>query len=229
MPFYGRIQNQLKMNQQENSGSYISSGMQWVRRHPILFNIFLIMLTACALVWIGLTCLDSWTGHGQFEVVPDVRGLQYNRASEILRSGNLVAELSDSIYDDHVAPGTVVDQMPKMNDKVKPQRTVYLTINAFSPKSVTLPDSTASLYGRHNPFFEGYGFKNVRINYVPSEYKDLVLGAKFNGINLKGGTRVPISASITLEVGEGYAAAEDSDIIDNNNLNIDDLTAPIPE
>lgn len=229
MPFYDRIQNQLKMNQQENSRSYISSGMQWVRRHPILFNIFLIMLTACALVWIGLTCLDSWTGHGQFEVVPDVRGLQYNRASEILNSGNLVAELSDSIYDDHVAPGTVVDQMPKMNDKVKPQRTVYLTINAFSPKSVTLPDFNGISIRQAQSVLEGYGFKNVRINYVPSEYKDLVLGAKFNGISLKGGTRVPISASITLDVGEGYAAAEDSDIIDNDYINIDELTEPLPE
>ena len=183
----------------------------------------LIILTACALVWIGLSWLDSWTGHGLYEIVPDVKGLSYSRASEVLRSGNLVAELSDSIYDDRVAPGTVVDQMPKMNDKVKPHRTVYLTINAFSPKSITLPDFNGVSLRQAQSVLEGYGFKNVRINYVPSEYKDLVLGAKFNGVALKGGTRVPVSASITLEVGEGYATIDDS-ISDNGDfLDMDNL------
>lgn len=197
--------------------------MQWIRKHPILFNIILIILTACGLVWIGLTWLDSWTGHGKYEIVPDVKGLSYSRAAEVLRSGNLIAELSDSIYDDRVAPGTVVDQMPKMNDKVKPHRTVYLTINAFSPKSVTLPDFNGLSLRQAQSVLDGYGFKNVRINYVPSEYKDLVLGAKFNGIALKGGTRVPISASISLEVGEGYVVPEDSDLIDNSFSGMDNL------
>lgn len=197
--------------------------MQWIRKHPILFNIMLIILTACVLVWIGLTCLDVWTGHGKFVVVPDVRGMQYDRASQILSSGNLIAELSDSIYDEHVAPGTVVDQMPKMNDKVKPQRTVYLTINAFSPKAVMLPDFNGVSLRQAQSVLDGYGFKHVTVRYIPSEYRDLVLGAKFNGIALKGGTRVPISAAITLEVGEGYSALGDSDI-DSDSLNIDEPT-----
>lgn len=188
----------------------------------------LIILTACALVWIGLSWLDSWTGHGLYETVPDVKGLSYSRASEVLRSGNLVAELSDSVYDDHVAPGTVVDQMPKMNDKVKPHRTVYLTINAFSPKSVALPDFNGVSLRQARSVLDGYGFKNVRINYVPSEYKDLVLGAKFNGIPLKGGMHVPVSASITLDVGEGYSDPVDSLPVDGGFLDIDNaIEAPV--
>ena len=38
---------------------------------------------------------------------------------------------------------------------------------------------------------------------VPSEYSGLVLGARFNGVSLRPGAKVPISAVITLEVGGG--------------------------
>ena len=57
---------------------------------------------------------------------------------------------------------------------------------------------------------EGLGLTNVRVRYVASEYKDLVLGASFNGTPVPAGARVPMSASITIDVGEGMAAEEDS-------------------
>lgn len=168
--------------------------------------------------------LDLWTEHGKYEVVPNVKGLSYARASEILRNGNLVAELSDSIYDDSVAPGTVVEQTPRMNDKVKPRRTIYLTINAFSPKSVTLPDLSGLSLRQAQSALESYGFKNIRISHIPSEYKDLVLGANFNGAPLHGGARVPVSATITLEVGAGYVpTAVEADSVIEEEVDIDNL------
>ncbi len=57
---------------------------------------------------------------------------------------------------------------------------------------------------------EGLGIKNVRESYVDSEYKDLVLGAKFNGLQLKPGARIPATATVTIEVGRGIVADDDS-------------------
>ena len=71
--------------------------------------------------------LDVWTGHGKYEVVPNMRGLTYNQASAALAAAGLNVELSDSIYDEHTQPGTVLDQSPRPNTKVKPNRVVYLT------------------------------------------------------------------------------------------------------
>ena len=45
---------------------------------------------------------------------------------------------------------------------------------------------------------------------MPSEYRDLVIGAKFNGITLKPGARIPTSATVTIEVGGGLPDEEDS-------------------
>lgn len=46
--------------------------------------------------------------------------------------------------------------------------------------------------------------KNVLIKEIPSEYKDLVYKATWNGNRLTPGIRVPLTAKIVLEVGSGY-------------------------
>ena len=51
--------------------------------------------------------------------------------------------------------------------------------------------------------FEGLGIKDIREVPVTSEYEGLVLGAKFNGVDLQPGARIPISAIVTIEVGTG--------------------------
>ncbi len=182
----------------------------FIKRHPILFNLALIALAGCCVVWLALVWLDVWTEHGKYEVVPDMRGLSYGQAVTALRAASLQAELSDSIYDEKTRPGTVLEQSPRANTKVKPNRTVYLTVNAFSPKMVSVPDLADMSLRQARSILEGIGIKNIREQYVHSEYRDLVIAAKFNGIILQPGARIPSSATVTLEVGEGIANEADS-------------------
>lgn len=105
-----------------------------------------------------------------------------------------------------------MEQSPRANARVKPGRTVYLTIVAFSPKLVTVPPFMNVSMREGKAMFEGLGFKEVRVVEVESEYKDLVLGAKINGVPLKAGQRVPQSSVITLEVGRGYTVVEEDSV-----------------
>lgn len=188
----------------------ITDKLGFIKKHPILFNFLLIILAAWAVVWITLVVLDVWTGHGKYEVVPNLHGLSYVQAQKALLATGLRAELSDSVYDNATAPGTVLEQSPRAKTKVKPNRVVYLTINAFSPKLVTVPALTDMSLRQARSVLEGLGIKNVREAYVDSEYKDLVLGAKFNGLQLKPGARIPATATVTIEVGRGIVADEES-------------------
>ena len=70
-------------------------------------------IAGCGVVWITLVALDVWTGHGKYEVVPNMRGLTYNQASAALAAAGLNVELSDSIYDEHTQPGTVLVRPPR--------------------------------------------------------------------------------------------------------------------
>lgn len=166
-------------------------------------NLVAMFAVMCGLVWLAMLWLDVWTGHGKEEIVPDVKGLSYNEAVGRLLDAGLSVELSDSVYDNHVAPGAVVDQNPKVNTRVKPGRVVYLTINAFSPKTVTLPSLTDISVRQARSILEGLGIKKVEEVKIVSEYENLVLGVKYKGQRLSPGARVPVTATIILEVGEG--------------------------
>lgn len=164
-----------------------------------------------ALLWGALIWLDAWTDHGKYEVVPNIKGLSYDQAVMALESVGLVPELSDSLYDSHHEPGTVLEQSPRARTKVKLHRTVYLTITAFTPKLIALPSVTDMSLRQARTTLEGVGLRDIREVAVPSEYKDLVLGVKFNGVPIQAGARIPLSATITLEVGEGISLDDSLD------------------
>lgn len=92
---------------------------------------------------------------------------------------------------------------------------MYLTVNAFAPKMVTIPNLIDLSLRQAQSVLQGLDIKNVRVNTVMSEYKDLVIGARFNGLELRAGARIPVSATVTLDVGDGYVATEDSLAVDS--------------
>lgn len=174
----------------------------------MLVNLAAMLIIAVGICWLALSWLDIWTGHGEEIVVPDVKGMKYDAAAEKLNSEGLTVEIADSVYSNSVGPGVVVDQNPHKNTRVKPGRLVYITTNAFTPKTVTVPRLTDISARQARVILQGLGIKNVREDTVISEYKDLVLGARYNGRRLLPGARVPVTASIVLEVGRGWDEEE---------------------
>ncbi|MEE0977949.1 MAG: PASTA domain-containing protein [Muribaculaceae bacterium] len=200
---------------------HIKKIIAFFKKHPLLRNLIYICLAGWLILIASMFFLDYWTRHGETAVVPMVKGLNLSAAEQALRAKGMVYELSDSIYDRSYAPGTVVEQSPRANAKVKPGRTVYLTIVAFSPKLVTVPPFQNVSMREGKAMFEGLGFKQVRVVEVESEYKGLVLGAKVSGVPLKPGQRVPVSSVITLEVGKGMEV-ELPDSVEEDDKNITD-------
>lgn len=156
-----------------------------------------------ALVWISTIWLDSWTDHGRYALVPQVKGMTYERALQLLHDEGFEVELSDSIYDDTRVPGTVTEQNPKQGTKVKVGRLIYLTVNAFSKRTVALPGLTDMSLRQAQAILAGLGVKNVTVVEVPSDFKNLVIAVKRDGHLLSTGARVPVDARLVLEVGAG--------------------------
>lgn len=98
----------------------------------VAVNVLLMMAVGVFLIWVGTFWLDSWTGHGKYLEVPNVKGLQYEKACELLEASDFEVVLSDSLYDNKTKPGCVIEQNPKVGSKVKDGRTIYLTVNALS-------------------------------------------------------------------------------------------------
>ena len=179
----------------------------------ILINIALIIVATFMIGWAAMAWLKVWTRHGDTISVPAVRTLGYTSALELLSAEGLKGVVVDSVFDTHTTPGVVIEQNPKAGTIVKEGREVFLTINAFTPKMVTLPALTDISLRQSRSILEGLGIKNIVEKRVPSEYKDLVLTARYNGSRLHPGARVHINATIELEVGEGINEYEFTDSI----------------
>lgn len=179
----------------------------------ILLHIGLMILVGLAIAWMAMLWLDKWTRHGDTIIVPSVKTFSYVKASQTLEAEGLLAILSDSVYDKRTAPGAVIEQNPKAGTVVKEGREIYLTINAFSPKMVTLPSLTDISVRQARSILEGLEIKKVVEKRVPSDFKDLVLAVRYKGVRLSPGARVPVSATIELEVGEGFPDVVELDSI----------------
>lgn len=201
-----------------HSGSDNMTGKtrNFARRHPVLMNLLLAILAGIVFIYIALWFLDFWTFHGEERAVPDVKGQSLSTAQSNIANAGLVAVVSDSIYESFARPGTVVEQTPIPNAKVKKDGSVYLTIVAFSPKMVTIPDFYDVSERQARSMLNGLGITQIRIDYVMSEFDGLVLGARFNGVMLRPGAKVPVSAVITLEVGSntGMGATDMDQVTD---------------
>lgn len=169
----------------------------------IFIHLGLMIVTALVIGWLAMLWLDSWTRHGETISVPALRSLAYDRAVDMLAANGLKGIVADSVYDNRTQPGTVIEQNPKAGTIVKEGREVYLTINSFSPKMVTLPSLTDISLRQARSILEGLEIHNVVERRVPSDFKDLVLSVRYKGSRLQPGARVPVNASIELEVGEG--------------------------
>lgn len=181
----------------------------FVRRHPVLMNFCYAVLAAILVLWALMWFLDYWTFHGEERVVPDVKGQTYATAAGNVDLSGLRAVITDSVFDSYNRPGTVVEQVPVPGARIKKGGSVYLTIVAFTPKLVSVPDFFNTSARQARSMFRGLGISDIREETVVSEYAGLVLGAKFNGVPLQPGQRIPVSATITLEVGSGYSLSDD--------------------
>lgn len=191
---------------------FFSKLMRFYRGHYILSHMILMVVAAFFIGLFALFFLDVWTNHGRSTAVPEVRKKSFEEAARILANSDLGYEISDSIYDSNLAPGAVKEVWPHPGSMVKPGRTVYLTINSFEPEKVTVGMPLTGVSLRQTiAYLESIKIKNVRIVYVPSNFPDIVEGARYKGKSIEPGTQIPVNASVVLEVGTVPVSTYDED------------------
>lgn len=191
----------------------------FLRRHPIIVNIFIITIVAICGVVIAYLSLSLFTKHGQKTKVPTVVGMSYTKAIEKLHAQGFKIEIRDSLYLDNVKPGYVIEQYPDGESTVKPGRRIFLYINAVNPKQVIVDPAadspgTLALAGLSKraamAMLEEEGFTNIKVVYKRGA-DDRVVRLLANGKVVKVMEKVPINASIILEVNDNsYSAIQDS-------------------
>lgn len=186
------------------------------KKHPILVNLLGVIVTFIA-VWYAIYMLiDVFTLHGQEAKVPNVRNMTLDNAIRKIEAAGFDWEISDSLFNEAIKPGMVLEQEPKGNAMAKTTRVIHLTINAFNPKMVNLPIlSDISCRDAVNRL-TSMGFKFVKVDTVPSADEGLVLSVKVNGHPITPGSKVSIKDQISIEVGDGLVPEMPFDVLPDN-------------
>ena len=194
--------------------------------YPVIATLIYIVLVSIVLVWLGGLFVDLWTRHNSDATVPEIKNMTYAQAEAVLEKNGLSIEISDSIYDKNIAPGTIVESWPKAGSVVKRGRNIYVTVTAFSPRHVTITMPITGVSSRQAvSYLTALGVSGIRFINVPSQYPDLVESAHADGRPIGVGSVISVDATVTLEVGvaieepvDSIGTAEEAVIEDLQNM-----------
>ncbi len=197
----------MKPSEEDHSYSW---GSRFVDRHPVMANLLIITIISILGLYAAYLTIAIFTKHGHTVQVPSVENMSYTEAIRKLHSGGLRVDIRDSLFRDDMRPGYVIEQFPKAKSTVKPGRKIFLYINSVHPKEVTIDDDNnpteyalkGESYRSAHAKLEELGFKNIRMVKVLGTW-DRVVKVIANGKTVHKMEKIPVNASIVIEVSDG--------------------------
>ena len=153
-----------------------------------------------------ISSIKRYTKHGEMISVPDVRGLTLDQVERYLENKTLGYYVLDSAYTADLPPSAVIDQDPAPLDKVKENRTIYLTVNAEVPPKIKMPDLIDKSLRQASNEMESWGLKVGKLSYKPDFAKNAVLKQKVDGEEIEAGAMVSKNTEIDLVLGDGLGS-----------------------
>lgn len=184
------------MGKEESKGKRIFSNI-YVR------NILAMFMVTGLLIGLVLLGLDVYTRHDQSVIVPELKGLTVDDAESILNAEGLNYEVIDSVFQKKGVPGSILEQLPKEQSKVKKGRTIYLTIQARGEEMVAIPDLKDFSQRQAEAQLNALGFSNIVVQEVPAEFSGIVVSVEYRGKALLPGQKIAKGSSLVMKVGSG--------------------------
>lgn len=177
----------------------------YIVRH--LMAMVLVVILLCVGVGFGL---DAYTHHGEGIVVPDLKGMTYERAYALLDEKGLAIVVNDSGYNKQLPANSVLAQTPAFGQKVKQGHIIYVTVNSPHSPTFAIPDIVDNSSLREaEARLMAMGFRLTAPQLIDGE-KDWVYGILCQGRRISNGDRIPIDYPLTLMVGKGTFDDADS-------------------
>lgn len=177
-------------------------------------NNFLLRNTIFAIcgILVFLFIVNMWmavsTRHGERLIVPQFTGKTIAQIRSTADSLELNLVVIDSIYFGGLAPGEILDQVPKAKSTVKSGRKIFLTINAERPRMAYIPYVTGFSLRQAKNVLENQGFQISKISYVSDIATNNVLGQMYNGRQISGENQVKaeLGQGVVLTVGRNSSS-----------------------
>lgn len=181
---------------------------EFFRKFPILKHLLLMLLISIA-IFIGVYfLLQHYSRHGQEFSVPEIVGKNIEELSSFPQSSQLEFIVIDSVFVPNSEGGLVLTQDPIAHENVKSGRKVYITISAYRPEKIQVPDVIDMTVRRAISELEGAGLQGGKLTFVESSFKNAVLEETYKGRGVTPKTMVEKGSYIDLTVGKGDVPEE---------------------
>lgn len=184
-----------------------------------LWGNLLAMLLTLVVVIVGVfVFLNFYTHHGETIAVPNLRGQRTEVAMRKLEALGMRGEVVDTGYNPRELADVILDQDLEPGYQVKVNRLIRLTVNAASPRPVTLPDIADNCSLREAKMrLEILGFRLTPIRRIRGDL-DWVYAVEARGKEVRKGDKLNVNIPLTLVVGDGT-----EDEVFNGNDSLDRL------
>ena len=179
----------------------------YLKTKQFRLNIILAIFTVFLIILIAFYSLGAYTRHGSGIPVPELKGLDVDKAMSLLKEQGFEYKI-DSVYVLDRDPGSVVEQDPDPGTNVKESRTIYLTVVTRLAPPVALPDLEPYTYREALSVISNYGLKLGDTIYKYDIARDRILEVRFAGQAIKPGTKIPKGSRLDLVLGNGEGASE---------------------
>lgn len=162
----------------------------------------LILFGGVMLIVMDRIIMPQYTLYGHGVTIPAVNRMSLEEAQKKLKSHGLRYALAAKRSNDAFPPDFVIDQTPGAGMIVKPNRKVYLTVNANTSPTVEVPNIENLSLRNATIQLQNSGLQVGNINYESSRFRNSVLKQ-----SISAGRRVNQSTLIDLIVGDGLGSS----------------------
>jgi hypothetical protein len=173
----------------------------FITRRPLWLNILFGVGLSIFLLIGFLFMLNRITNHGEYLVVPEVKGKDFKSVQSELENLGFDVVIQDSIYVDSIPPNTILKQFPEAESTVKVNRVVYLTVNCTVPPTIVMPNLVGMTLRNALLELRSLGLKLGDTTFVPDIAKNAVKDQLIGGVTINPGSPIQMGARINLVIG----------------------------
>lgn len=175
---------------------------EFLKQKKFYIHLLIIILLFFVLMWIAFRSLDCYTRHDKVYAMPNFIGQNYLEVQREYAS-NFNFILIDSVYPKGEEPGSIIQQDPLPDSKVKKGRNIYCIIVAVMPEKTEMPNLKNLSLRQAVGTLESNGLEVDKLIYEDYFAKNAVIEQLYQGQVIEPGTEIVKGSKISLRVGIG--------------------------
>jgi len=169
------------------------------------------VIAVVALLILGGAALVYTLLSGPSVAVPDLQGKTLIQAQSAAEAAGLKLIVEKEVFNDTVAPGRVVSQLPAAGEKTKKGATINVTMSK-GLETGNAPDLTGKTQTEAETMLKSAG---LALGNVSQNYSDTVAESQIISQSPKAGTKMDKGGSVDITVSNGIEGVEVPDVFNN--------------